>query len=153
MKKCVIMIAEVDISESEESVSSVMNSKIKETEEALGDARAKRPRLEKQSDWQWEKVDDSKCSSKIQFSENSGPIKSVRSESEAFKLYFDDLIMDTTVRCATEFIQTYKDELKPRPCVLNWKDVDSDEHCVLFAIQMLMGTHHTPTIKYYFIKV
>jgi hypothetical protein len=50
------MIVEVHISESE--VSSVINSENKETEEALGDTREKRPQLE-QGDWQWEKVDDS----------------------------------------------------------------------------------------------
>jgi hypothetical protein len=85
-------------SESDESVSSELNSKNEETEEELvRDARTKRPRLQQQSNMQWENVDDSYCPSKIQFSKNSGPIKSVRSASEAFNLYSDDPIMDTIV--------------------------------------------------------
>jgi hypothetical protein len=55
-------------------------------------------------------------------------------------------VTETNQRAA-EFIQAYMDELKPCPCVLNWKDVDSDKLHVLFAIQLLMGKHHMPTIK------
>jgi hypothetical protein len=50
--------------------------------------------LEQQCAWQWEKVDGSYHPSKIQFSENSGPAKSVSSAEGAVKLYFDDSIMD-----------------------------------------------------------
>lgn len=53
-------------------------------------------------------VDNSYRTAKIQFSENSGRIKSVRSASEAFKLYFDASIMDAIA----EFIDTHKDELR-----------------------------------------
>jgi hypothetical protein len=127
---------------SESEVSSVINSEYKQIEEALGDTREKRPRLE-QVYWQWEKVYDSYCPRRIQFSENSSPVKSVRSASEAFKLYFDNLIMNIT---DTETNQSAA-ELKPCPCVLNWKDVDSVKLHVLLAIKMLMAIHHMPTIK------
>jgi hypothetical protein len=58
-----------------------------------------------------------------------------------------NITVPETNQSAAEFIQAYKDELKPHPCVLNWKDVDSDKLHVLFAIQMLKGIHHMPTIK------
>jgi hypothetical protein len=75
----------------------VINSENYETEEFVGDARVKRPRQEDQGDWQWKKVDDSYSPSKIQFSEISGPIQSIKCALEAFKLYFDNSIMITTV--------------------------------------------------------
>jgi hypothetical protein len=40
-----------DISETEDSVSSVMNSRNEETEELVGDARVRKSRLKDQGDW------------------------------------------------------------------------------------------------------
>jgi hypothetical protein len=39
------------------SVTLEINSENEETEEVVSDARAKRPRLEDQGEWHWEKVD------------------------------------------------------------------------------------------------
>jgi hypothetical protein len=82
---------DVDIFESEESVTSAINSEDKGTEEesVSESARMKRPRLEKQGEWQWGKVSQSYSPRKIPFSEISGPVQCVRSASEAFKLYFE----------------------------------------------------------------
>jgi hypothetical protein len=105
--------SEVDISDSEESVTSAINSEDEGTEEESASASVgvKRSRLENQCDWQWEKVDESYFPSKIQFSEISGPVQSVRSASEAFKLYFDDSIMGIIVtetnRYAVQFIKIH----------------------------------------------
>jgi hypothetical protein len=71
--------SQVDVSESDENVSCAINSKNKIKAELVGDARTKRPRLEPHSVWPREKADNFYYPSKIQFSVNSGPIKSVRS--------------------------------------------------------------------------
>jgi hypothetical protein len=86
--------SDADISKSEERVTSAVKSENEGTEEesVCETARVKRPRLEGQGDWQWEKVDQSYFPSKIPFSEISGRVHFVRSASEAFKLYFDTII-------------------------------------------------------------
>jgi hypothetical protein len=66
----------------------VINPEIQENEEFMGNPRAKRPRHEDLGNWQWKKVEDSYCPSKIQFSEISSPIHSVKCALEALKLYF-----------------------------------------------------------------
>lgn len=43
--------SDIDISGSKESIASVINSENDENEELVGDATAKRPRLEDQDDW------------------------------------------------------------------------------------------------------
>jgi hypothetical protein len=42
-------------------------------EESVRDARAMRPRLEDQCEWHWEKIYESYCPIKIQFSETMAP--------------------------------------------------------------------------------
>jgi hypothetical protein len=53
----------------------VINPDIQETEEFIGNARAKRPREEALGNLQWKRVEDSQCPSKIHFSDISSPIK------------------------------------------------------------------------------
>jgi hypothetical protein len=81
--------SDINIYKSEESINSAINSENEESEEELRcAARVKRPTLEYQGDWQWGKVDNSYCPSKIQFSEISGPTQSVRSALKGFQIIF-----------------------------------------------------------------
>jgi hypothetical protein len=121
-------------------------------------ARVKWPRFEDQGDWQWEKLDQLTFLEKFYFLKSMAPVQSVRNASEAFKFYFDDYIMSVIVTeinvymYAATFIKTQMYKLKPRSRVRNWKDVDSDEVYVLFAMQVLMWIHRMPIVKSYFSK-
>jgi hypothetical protein len=95
------------------SVLAALNSEIKKIEEeTVGDAKIKSLRLGQYGDCQWKNHYDSYCFHKIQLSENSGLVTSVRSASYAFQLYFDDLInygcysYTETNWYATKFIHT-----------------------------------------------
>jgi hypothetical protein len=106
--------SEINISESEESVTSVINSKNEETEALVSDARAKRPRLEDLGDWQLENFYNFCCHNNNQLSEIGVSVQSARSASEAFNMYFDDFITGATVTETTGMLrnsQTKKDKL------------------------------------------
>lgn len=80
-----------------------------------------------------EDVDGCYCPNKMQFSRNSGPLKSVRCVLEAFKLYFDDSTMDILVaernQYNVKFINTHKDEPRPQFFVLSWKENGDNFMC------------------------
>jgi hypothetical protein len=61
-------------------------------------------------------------------------------------------IVTETKQYAAKFIKACKDEPETQFCVLNWKDVDSDELNV-FCYHMLMGTTMTNSclVKIFFL--
>ena len=117
-------------------------------------ARPKRSRIDSQ--WKWSEVDDSYVSEKIQFSGSKGPVHHVSSVTEAFKLFFDQAIMEKiteeTNHYAKNFINSKKGQIKRRSRIHTWEEVDVDELYVFFALQMLMGIVQKPSLKSYFTK-
>ncbi|PSN57189.1 hypothetical protein C0J52_01450 [Blattella germanica] len=152
--------SEFDTDESDEEIGAgYRNDNIGDSEDSDvsdGESDLQVKRLRKDTDWEWEKVDDSYMSQKFVFSERREIIKQVESVSEAFKLFFDQYILtkiaEETNRYANDYINSKQDNLTSRSRVHGWKNVDTDELYTYFALQILMGVIQKPTIKSYFNK-
>jgi hypothetical protein len=87
----------------------VINSGCEETEgDILSDARVKIFRLGELCDWQQKEMVICYRANRIKFSENSGPVESDRSASEAFKLYFVTSDMDALVTERTQYSSKFR---------------------------------------------